>query len=79
MTEVDGVRLGVRAIDFEGADACRIVDRGVLESADLLAASSFECQKLDINLDVVAGNLLVVALCVDFPGVRPTRKPVRDA
>jgi len=54
--EVDGICLVVSFVDPEGADACRVVDGGELEPPDLLAALSHECQKLDVHLDMAAGQ-----------------------
>ena len=75
--KIDGICLGMSLIDFEGSDSGRIVDGGELEAADLLAAFSFEGQKLDDHLDVVAGDLFVVALGVDLAFARASWEPVQ--
>ncbi len=64
--EVDGVGLCVFVVDFEGPDAGCVVDCSILEPADLLPALAGEGEELDVHLDVMTGNLLVMALGVDF-------------
>ncbi len=64
--EVDRVGLCVFVVDLERPDAGGIVDRGILEPADLLAALASEGEELDVHLDVMARHLLVVTLGVDF-------------
>lgn len=49
--EADRVRLIVAVVDFEGANARGIVDRGVLVAFDGLAVFAFKFQELDVNLD----------------------------
>ncbi len=44
--EVDRVRLIVAVVDFQGANARGIVDRGVLVALDRLAVFAFEFQEL---------------------------------
>lgn len=75
--KIDGICLGLPLIDLEGSDAGRIVDGGELEAADLLTAFSFEGQKLDVHLDVVAGDLFVIALGVDLAHPGAAREPVQ--
>ena len=64
--EVDRVGLCVFVVDLERPDAGGIVDRGILEPADLLAALASEGEELDVHLDVMAWHLLVVTLGVEF-------------
>ena len=73
--EVDRVGLSMFVVDFERPDARRVIDSSILEPADLLAALADEGEELDIHLDVMAGNLLVVTLGVDFTHPRAARQP----
>ncbi len=57
--EVDRVELGMFVIDFERAHAGRLVDRGILEVANLHTLFSYKSQELDIHLDVVASTCLL--------------------
>jgi len=66
VNEVDGVCLRVLLVDLEGANSGCIVDRCVLEPTDLFAAFSFEGQKLNIHLNVMARHLLLIAFGVQF-------------
>ena len=51
--EVDCVCLSVLFIDFEGSDACIIIDCRILEPAYFLTAFSFEGQKLNVDLNMM--------------------------
>jgi len=62
--EVDRACLRVFLVDLKGPNSCRIIDRGELEAAYFLAAFSFECQKLNVNLDMVSWHLFLIAFCV---------------
>ena len=53
-------------IDFEGPDARCIINSGVLITLDALLVFVFECQKLNVNLNLMARNLLLVPDGVDF-------------
>jgi hypothetical protein len=64
--KVDRVGLSMLVIDLEGPDTRSIVDGGILEASYLLAALADEGEELDVHLDVMARNLLVVTLGVDF-------------
>ena len=64
--EVDSVGLGVPAVDLESPDTGGVVDGGVLIALDRLSVFSPEDQELDVNLDLVAWHLLLVAGCVDL-------------
>src|SRR5262249_55233693 len=69
--EGDGVLLRVAAIDLEGPHPGRIVDRRVLVAPDPLALRALQGQKLHVDLDVMARDLLRVA--VGCTARRPTR------
>ena len=56
----------VTLIDFEGSDAGRIINSSVLIALDRLVVFAFECQELNIDLDLVTGNLLLISDGVDF-------------
>lgn len=51
--EVDRIGLCMFFIDFQGANAGRIIDRRILETAYLLALFSNKSQELDVHLDMV--------------------------
>ena len=75
--EVDGVGLSMAIVVFEGADPSCIVDGGILEAADFLPLRSDESQELDVHLDMMAGDLLVIPLGVDFADARAAWKTVQ--
>ena len=76
--EVDRIGLGVAIIDLQGTNTGRIIDGCVLEAPDYFTAVfSFERQELNVHLDVVAGNLLVVAFGVNLAHSGPAREPVQ--
>lgn len=62
-------------IDLERPDTGCIVDGRILEPPDLLAALTDKGEELNVHLDVMPGNLLVVALGVDFAHARSARQP----
>ena len=62
--DVYGVGLCVTLIDLQGTYAGRIVNGCILETADILTAFSVEGKELDVHLDMVARNLLGIALGV---------------
>ena len=64
INEVDRACLRVFLVDLKGPNSCRIIDRGELEAAYFLVAFSFECQKLNVNLDMVSWHLFLIAFCV---------------
>lgn len=84
VNEIDRVHLRVFLIDFEGTNTCGVVDRRILEPAQLLSAFSFESQKLNINLNMMIRNLFLVACwCAIYASVplvsrlRPLRLRMR--
>jgi hypothetical protein len=54
--------LGVLLVDLQGADAGRVIDSRVLEAARLLSVRLLEVEKFDINLNVMARDLLLIPL-----------------
>jgi len=60
--KVGGVLLRVQAIDLERPYPRRIINRGILEPAQLLALGIDESEELDINLDVVSRHVFFVAM-----------------
>ena len=46
-----------------------------METPDFLPTLASEGEELDVHLDVMAGNLLVVALGVDLAHARSARQP----
>jgi len=75
--EGDRIGLGVPVIDLEGPDAGRIINRSVLVALDRLAVLSPKDQELDVDLDLVAGDLLLIALGMDLANPGAARKPVQ--
>src|SRR5580704_6112468 len=75
--EGDRIGLGVPVVDLERPDAGRIINGGVLVALDRLAVFSLKDQKLHVDLDLVPGDLLLIALGVDFTNPRAARKPVQ--
>ncbi len=57
-------------IDFERPDAGCIVNGGIFEATDFLAALVNKAEEFDIYLDVMARHLSVVAFCVDLANAR---------
>src|SRR5262245_17460690 len=75
--EGDRIGLGVSVVDLECPDAGRIINGGVLVTLDRLAVVSLKDQKLHGYRDLVAGNLLLIALGMDLTNPRAARKPVQ--
>ena len=67
VNKIDRIGLGVPLVNFQSPHACGVIDCSVLVSLDLLPVFSLEYQELHIHLDMMTGNLLIVALGVDFP------------
>src|SRR5271169_2263018 len=70
----DRVGLSMTIVDLQRADTGRIIDGRVLVTPDGFAAFPLEGQELDVDLDLVARNLLFVAFGVDFSDAGSTRK-----
>ena len=68
--EIDGVGLGVPAVDLESPYARGVVDSGILIAFDRLRVFSWKDQELDVNLDLVTRHLLLVAGGVDLAQVK---------
>ena len=75
--EGDRIGLGVPVVDLERPDAGRIINGGVLVALDRLAVFSLKDQKLHVDLDLVPGDLLLIALGMDLTNPRAARKPVQ--
>jgi hypothetical protein len=76
--EQDGIGgLGVPVVDLESHDAGGIVDGGVLIALDRLPVFSSEDQKLDVDLDLMAWNLLLVTSGVNLAKPCSPRQPVQ--
>lgn len=72
--EIDCIGLGMFLADLERPDARRVVYGGILEATNFLAARTMEGEEFDIHLDVMAGDLFVVAFRVDLPKARSARQ-----
>jgi hypothetical protein len=75
--EIDGVGLGVPAVDLEGPGGRSVVDGGVLVAFDRLSVFFPEDQELDVNLYLMARNLLLVAGGMDLAEPRTSWEPVQ--
>jgi len=75
--EGDRIGLGMPVVDLECPDAGRIINRGVLVALNLLAVPSLKDQELNVDLDLVARDLVLIALSVDLTNPRASRKPVQ--
>ena len=64
--EGDGIGLIMALIDFECPDARCIINSCVLITFDRFVVFALESQKLHINLNLMARNLLLVPNGVDF-------------
>ena len=73
--EGDRAGLVVALIDFEGPDTRGIIDGRVLVTLDGLIVFVFEGQELDINLNLVARNLLLIPDGMDFAQPGATWQP----
>ena len=75
--EVDGGCLGVFVMDFECSDPRRVINGCVLEAPHFLAVFSPEGQKLNIDLDLMAGHLFVVSFDVQLAHPCASWKPIK--
>lgn len=76
--KVDRVLLGMAGIDFQSPDAGGVINGCVLEAFDPMALFIFKEQKFNVDLDVVAWHLFLIALELGhraFPTV--LRQPVQ--
>lgn len=76
VNEVDGACLGVFLVDFERSHPGRVINGGKLKTAYLLVSFSFECQELDVHLNVVTGYLFVVSLGVHLAQTGTARQTI---
>ena len=70
---VAAMERGSQQIDAVMLDRA-VIDRRVLVALDRLSVFAVEFQELDVNLDLMAGHLLLVALGVDLADARPARQ-----
>lgn len=63
-------------MDLQRPDTCCVINGGVLITLDRFVVFTFECQKLGIELDLVAGDLLLISDGMDFAKPGPPRKAV---
>ena len=75
--EVDGTRLGVPAVDLQRPNARRVIDGRVLVAAHRGTVFPLQSEELHVDLYVVAGNLLLVAVRVHGPSPDAARKAVQ--
>ncbi len=65
------------AVDLEGLDGRSFVDGGILVTLDRLSVFFPEDQELDVNLDLMARHLLLVAGGMDLAEPRTSWEPVQ--
>ena len=75
--KVDRVSLGMLLVDFECTNTRSVINSSILEAAYFLALLSDESQKLDVHLDMMARDLFVVALGMDFAQACSAWQPVQ--
>jgi hypothetical protein len=73
--EGDGIGLGVPVIDLKGLDAGGVINGCVLVAPDRFAVFSLKSQELHIDLDLVAGNLLLIPGCMNLSNPCSPREP----
>ncbi len=76
--EVDGVGLIVPVVDFQGAHTGGVIDGRVLIALDRLCVFAIELQELHLDLDLMSGHLLLVALDVDLADARASRQTAQS-
>ena len=64
VNKIDRAFLVVLLIDLQGADPSGIIDSRVLIATRLFTIRGNQRQELDVNLDLVSGNLLGIAMSV---------------
>ena len=67
VNKVDRAVLIVLLIDFQRTDPSGIIDSSVLIATKLLTILIYQGQELDLDLDLVPGNLLGVVMSVKSP------------
>ena len=74
--KVDGIGLSVTFVDFQSPYPGSIINGRILKTANLLATITYECQELDVHLDMVARDLFIVTFGVDLAYTSAAREPV---
>lgn len=77
INKVDRIGLCVLFVNLQRPNPRSVIDGGVLEAADLHPLFANESQELNIHLDVMSGNLLLIALGVDRAHASAARKVVQ--
>jgi hypothetical protein len=54
--------LSMLLVDLQGADAGRVINGCILETARLLTILPLEVEEFDVNLDMMAWDLLLIPL-----------------
>ncbi len=75
--EQNGIGLCMPVVDLEGPYARGVINGGVLIAFDWLPVFSSEDQELDVNLDLMARNLLLVTGRVNLSEPRTPRQSVQ--
>ena len=75
--KVLSVRLGMLLADLERGDAGGVINGGVLEAPDLLSLLSDESLELYNHLDVMEGDLFVIAFGSNFAQACSAQQPVQ--
>ena len=74
--EGNRVLLRVTPVDLEGPHPGGIIDRRVLVAPNPLAVFALQRQELHVDLDVMPGDLLLIAVGVHRPPPDTVREPV---
>lgn len=74
VNKIDRAALIVLLIDFQSPDPSGIIDSRVLIATKLLTILLYQGQELDVDLDLVPGNLLGVAVSVKSAAADVSRK-----
>jgi len=74
--EVDRVLLRVAPVDLEGPHPRGVIDRRVLVAPNPPPSLALQRQELHVDLDLVPGDLLLIAKGVHRPPADPVREPV---
>ena len=75
--EGNRVGLGMSVIDFERSDTGRIINGDVLTALDRFSVFALEGQELDVDLDLMARDLVLIPSGVDFADARAATKLVQ--
>ena len=76
VNKVDGVCLGVAVINLKRSYTGCVINGRVLEPPCFLTTFSYECQELNVHLNVMARNLFLIPLGMNLAGPCSAWQPV---